>query len=72
MPEGTYKTIGQEKGVRQLVDFFYNIFDSTKDQLSRFLMAWMGDDRHTITKKCLFIIFSMLTLLLCYNISRKN
>ena len=71
MPEGTYKTIGHEKGVRQLVDCFYNIFDSTKDQLSWFLMAWMGDDRHTITKKCLFIIFSMLTLLLCYNISRK-
>ena len=64
--DGTYKTIGGEAGVRELVDRFYSIMANTKDyqplfnlhpnddgsisvttkdKLSRFLMAWMGGER---------------------------
>jgi len=64
--DGTYKTIGGEAGVRELVDRFYSIMAhtkdyqplfnlhpnndgsasvTTKDKLSRFLMAWMGGKR---------------------------
>ena len=64
--DGTYKTIGGEAGVRELVDRFYSIMAhtkdyqplfslhpnddgsasvTTKDKLSRFLMAWMGGER---------------------------